>query len=250
MRAKVRQLGFRVVRHGLRSIRIHPPRIVFIMGHMRSGSTLLMHILLSNPEFIGCGERSVAYRFADDLDKLEIAARRSQSSLLRQVSYVVDQINHDEFTPDPDLLQSEQIRCIFLIREPEEAIQSLLRITRQSSDPWSVERAIDYYVGRLKTLAAFHEKAGRRAIGLTYSDLVDHSPKTLKRLTSFLAPSSPLRPEYSIHSFTGRRGDTSERIRLGRIARGTFEATFAISECQRQRLNEAYRACLGGFTNK
>jgi hypothetical protein len=245
--AQLRQLGFRVVRQGLRSVGIRPPQIVFIMGHMRSGSTLLMHILISNPELIGYGERNVPYRADDDLDELEIAARRSQRSLLRGVSYVVDQINHDEFTPAPELFKSERIRCIFLIREPEEAIQSLLRLTQPSSDPWPVERAIDYYVGRLNSLTALRDRVRGRAIAVTYSELVDHAPETLKRLSFFLSLASPLEPEYSIQPFTGRRGDTSERIRSGRIARGNFEPTFPISESQRNRVNEAYRSCLMHF---
>src|SRR5262249_22212118 len=143
--------------------------------------------------------------------------------------------------------KSERISCIFLIREPEEAIQSLLRLTEPSSDPWSVERAIDYYVGRLKSLTTFRERAGSRAIALTYRDLVDHIQETLKGLTSFLSLPSPLQPEYSIRTFTGRRGDTSERIRSGRIVRGPFQSRFPISECQRQHLNEAYKSCLGNF---
>src|SRR5262249_7915 len=151
------------------------------------GSTLLLHLLISNPELIACGERNAPYRSADDLDKLEIAARRSQQSLFRQVSYVVDQINHDEFTPNPVLFESERTRCIFLIPEPEEGIQGLLGLTEPSSDPWSVERAIDYYVGRLKSLTAFRERTGSRAIALTYRDLVDHIPETLKGLTAFLS---------------------------------------------------------------
>src|SRR5215470_14567177 len=112
VRAQIRHLGFRVVRQTLRSLGVRPPRIVFIMGHMPSGTTLLLHLLISNPELIACGERNTAYRSADDLDKLEIAARQSQRSMFRQVSYVVDQINHDEFTPNPDLFKSERIRCI------------------------------------------------------------------------------------------------------------------------------------------
>ena len=99
-RAALRQLGFLAVRQSLRLIGIRPPRVLFIMGHMRSGSTLLMHLLVNHPQIIGCGERSVAYRSDDDLDKLELAARRSQHSLFRQVSYVVDQLNHDQFTPE------------------------------------------------------------------------------------------------------------------------------------------------------
>jgi hypothetical protein len=245
--AALRQLGFLAVRQSLRMIGIRPPRVLFIMGHMRSGSTLLMHLLVTHPEIIGCGERSVAYRSDDDLDKLELAARRSQHGLFRQVSYVVDQLNHDQFSPERDLLRSERVRCIFLIREPEETIRSLLHLTRASHDPWTVERAVEYYAARLKSLSACRQNLKSRSIALTYSDLVDSASAALPRLTSFLALASELQQEYAIQPFTGRRGDPSERIRLGRIQRGTLQTSFQLSKFQRQRALEAYRSCLASL---
>jgi hypothetical protein len=246
-RAALRQLGFLAVRQSLRLIGIRPPRVLFIMGHMRSGSTLLMHLLVNHPQIIGCGERNVVYRSDDDLDKLELAARRSQHSLFRQASYVVDQLNHDQFTPERDLLRSERVRCIFLIREPEETIRSLLHLTRSSRDPWTVERAVEYYVARLNSLRTCGLRLKGRSIALTYGDLVDSAPAALQRLASFLALASELQQKYAIQPFTGRRGDPSERILLGRIQRGTLQTSFQLPDFQRQRVLEAYRSCFANF---
>jgi hypothetical protein len=247
VRAQIRQSGFLLVRRSLRWAGIREPRVVFIMGHMRSGSTLMMHILISNPGLIGCGERGVPYRSADDLDKLEIASRRMQRSLLRQVLYVVDQINHDHLTPDPGLFQLERLRFIFLIRDPEETIRSLIHLSKSSPQPWSVEKAVDYYVTRLNSLAKFSKDLGNRSIALTYSDLVDRPPATLQRIGSFLSLPSELREEYTLQPFTGRRGDRSERIRLGRIMRMNPQTSLRLSDYQRQRADEAFRTCLANL---
>src|SRR5690349_1527697 len=160
--APLRRMGFRLIRMVLRYSGIRAPRVVFILGHMRSGSTLLTHILLTNPAFIGCGERNTAYRSAEDLDKLEIAARLEQRKIFREIPYVADQLNHDKFMPDPEFLQCERIRGIILLREPEETIQSLLNLTKPHSDRWPVERAVDYYVGRTHSLATYADILGER----------------------------------------------------------------------------------------
>jgi hypothetical protein len=217
------------------------------MGHMRSGSTLLTHILLMNRAFIGCGERNVAYRSAEDLDRLEIAARMEQRQIFSQVQYVVDQLNHDKFIPDPELLRCERIRGIFLLRDAEETIQSLLNLTKPYSDDWPVERAVDYYVRRTNSLTAYADILGERAIALTYADLVDRTPAALRRIESFLDLKSELRPEYSMQPFTGKRGDPSDGIRLGRIERRAAQTVVLTPESEVRRATEAYRSCLSRF---
>jgi hypothetical protein len=214
---------------------------------MRSGSTLLTHILLTNPAFIGCGERNVAYRSAEDLGRLEIAARLGQRRIFRQVPYLVDQLNHDKFIPDPELLRCERIRGILLLRDAEETIQSLLNLTKPYSNDWPVERAVDYYVRRTDSLAAYADILGERAIALTYADLVDRTPAALRRIESFLDLASELQPLYSMQPFTGKRGDPSDSIRLGRIERRTAQAVFPTREGEVRRATDAYRSCLSRF---
>jgi hypothetical protein len=189
----------------------------------------------------------VAFRSEEDFDRLEIAARLEQRRLFRQVPYVVDQLNHDKFTPDPELLRCERVRGVFLLRDAEETIQSLLNLTKPYSNDWPIERAVDYYVRRTNSLAAYASILGERAMALTYADLVDRTPATLRRIESFLDLRSELRPEYSIQPFTGKRGDPSAGIRLGRIERRTAYAVVPTPESEVRRAAEAYRSCLSRF---
>ncbi len=167
------QLSLFLARRALRSFGVAPLPAVFIMGHMRSGSTLLLHILMTHPEIIGCGERNTPYRSSIDLDKLEIASRVARRAPFRPVRYAIDQINHDKFTPNADLLGDERLRCIFLIRKPKATIESIVNLSRTYYEPWTVQRAVDYYSQRLQTLAEYATRlgSGNEVLGLTYNDL-------------------------------------------------------------------------------
>jgi hypothetical protein len=186
------------------------------MGHMRSGSTLLLHILLTNPRIISCGERNAPYRSSEDLDKLEIFARVAQRAPFRRVRYVVDQVNHNHITPNLELLRSKRVRCIFLIRDPASTIRSILELTENFYKPWTTQRAVDYYCGRMETLAEY-AALGIRIEALTYNDLLFDTPSTLRRLESFLNLDRQLQEDYTIQRFTGKRGDPSRKIFSGRI---------------------------------
>jgi hypothetical protein len=221
------------------------------MGHMRCGSTLLMHILLTSPEFIGCGERNAPYQSAVDLDKLELAARSQMRAPFRRARYVVDQINHDKFTPNENLLRSQRVRCIFLIRDPEHTIQSILHLTKEFYQTWPASRAVDHYVSRLQTLAAYAVALQGQSFSVTYEDLVDRTPAALQRLKEFLHLESELREEYALQPFTGRRGDPSENISSGRVLHERPpKQPFKIPEEEIQRAVAAYRVCLDALSIK
>ena len=222
-----------------------PLPAVFIMGHMRSGSTLLLHILITNPDLIGCGERNTPYNSTLDLDKLAIHARLAQRAPFRRVSYAVDQINHDHLTPNRELLNDDRVRLIFLTRDPASTIHSIVKLSRTFYDgAWTAERAVDYYCRRLQTLAELAEGAGRegRAIALGYDALVDDTATVLERLENFLEVEKPFSEQYAIQRFTGRRGDPSEKIRAGRIVQRRVEPHGAIPSPELERATEVYRA--------
>jgi hypothetical protein len=216
-----RRSGFLLCRAALRAFGVKAPQAVLILGHMRCGSTLLLHILLTNPEFIGCGERNSPYLSLEDLDKLEVASRIALRAPLRHVRYTVDQINHDHLTPDIELLRDERVRCVFLIRDPQPTIQSILNLTQTYYQPWTVARAVDYYSQRLQTLGGYAEQLNdrRKYLALTYDELVHDTARTLKRLEAFLCLKSELSDQYKIQTFTGVRGDPSGKIQNGHIVR-------------------------------
>ncbi len=217
---------------------------VLVMGHMRCGSTLLIHVLLANPDLIGCGERNVPYRGAQDFDKLEIASRVCQRAPFRRVRYAVDQINHDHLTPDPELLADRRVRCIFLIREPNPSIHSILNLTRKFYEPWTEAKAAGYYASRLDSLARYAGIVGRnRFLAMRYGDFVLETKLALRRLESFLSLDSPLHEHYSLQKFTGYRGDPTEMIRSGNIQRNRLASAPGISGDEFERASTAFRAC-------
>lgn len=239
-----RHCAFLLARATLRSLGARPATAVLIMGHMRAGSTLLTHVLLGHPDLIGCGERNAAYRSTTDLDKLEIASRMHRRAGLRRVRYAVDQVNHDLLTPEPGLLADERVRCIFLIRDPDPTIRSILELTRRYYEPWSEARAEDYYVSRLGTLARHADIIGRdRLVALTYGELVTQTQSALRRIESFLGLESPLHERYALQKFTGVRGDPAEKILSGRIQHADSIPGQAGQGKESPRASAAYKAC-------
>ncbi len=233
-----------MTRAAIRSLGVDPTTAVLIMGHMRCGSTLLMHLLLSHPDLIGCGERNAVYRGNVDLDKLEIASRRQQRALLSRVRYAVDQVNHDHLTPDPGLLADKRVQCVFLVREPESSIRSILELTRRFYEPWSESRAESYYTMRLQSLARLAGVIGRdRLVAMTYEELVADTGPALRRLEAYLGLESPLQERYTLQAFTGHRGDPTAKIRTGGIQRDRFDSVPGDPGPEFRHASAAFRAC-------
>ena len=205
----------------LNAIGVPPAQALLLMGHMRSGSTLLLHLLLTNPEIGGVGERNATYRSAIDLGRLVMTARLAGRAPLARLRYVVDQINHSKFTPDPTLFENPRVRIIFLLRRPQATIASLLELMRTHYQPWSVDQAVDYYVERLQTLAGYGDRLRQQehAALVTYDDLTDDPPDVLTQLQSFLGTSAGFSERYGVHEFTGKRGDPGPHITSGQIGR-------------------------------
>ena len=193
---------------------------LLVMAHMRSGSTLLHHLLISHPQIIGRGERNEVFANSRDLDRLKLDVHLHQGRLFRVHRFVADQINHDRFLTSEALLNHPHVRPIFLIREPQASIASMVRVLGRHYGT-TVEQATEYYADRLKTLTRYAGQIAdpSQAFFLTYGDLVLNTEATLRELQSFLGLSTPLTEEYQVFDFTGSRGDPSPQIRSGRIQR-------------------------------
>jgi len=206
----------------LGAVGVPRPRCLLIMGHMRCGSSLLTHLLLTHPAVASVGERNRAYRRSRDLSWLHLEARLAARRWRRPIGYVVDQVNHDRFTPNPGMLGQARVSLVFMLREPRASIASLLELSRRFyRDSWSEARATDYYVGRLATLARVAEAlpdAGHATL-VEYESLVDAPESTLDRLRGFLGLEGAFSLTYDAQAFTGLRGDPGPLIRSGRIQR-------------------------------
>ncbi len=231
---------------GLEAVGVTKPAALLILSHMRSGSTLLLHLLMTNPEISAVGERGKVYACQADRARLHIAARLAHGLPVQHLRYVADQVNHDYLTPNACFLREAEFRVLFLLRQPEATIASIVDVYRRYHPlPWSVSRAVDYYVQRLETLARLGAALPRRtsAALIRYEDLTACPDETLEALRGFLQLARGFSRTYRIHRFTRTHGDPGPNIATGRILSSTPGAAIDLSEYESQRISNAYAQC-------
>jgi hypothetical protein len=222
------------------------PAILLLLGHMRSGSTLMLHLLMTNREVSAAGERGVAYASRADLARLAMAVRMKQGSPFRLLRYVTDQVNHNHLTPSGELLQDRRVRILFLLRRPKPTIMSIVHLYRTyHPQSWSVPRAVDYYVERLQGLRSLAEALHPAAYAalIEYETLTADPDQTLRALQSFLGLRHGFSRSYETHAFTGTHGDPGPHIAAGRILTAAGTAEVDIDESELERADRAYDQC-------
>ena len=218
----------------------HRYRYVFILGHMRSGSTLLAHILANHPDFVGAGESHISYQTADDLSKLVLVTCEQLHRPILRETYIVDQINHP-YVANEALLSERVYRCIILIREPEATLRSMVKLLKCEE-----KEALDLYVKRLDPLIQYGLLLRGRAMLVEYDHLIDHTEETLAAITGFFGLNSPLTPNYATHRMTARVpgfGDPSTNIKTGRVVRTSSHDDITISNDTLIAGASAFRKC-------
>jgi hypothetical protein len=199
-----------------------PQEYAFILSHMRSGSSLLAHILASNPEILGYGESMTRYSTARDFDLLALkaAVMLRRFPLKGSERYLLDKLLHNVLLSPAamGLLICHDVRLVFLLRSPEESIASLVRSLDNTR-----EQAVQYYVDRLNVLHRYAEQVprGYPAVVFTYHQLVHETELIFRVLRSILELRVPLSERYKLLPTTGQPGigDFSDNIRAGRILR-------------------------------
>jgi hypothetical protein len=220
------------------------PNYLFVLGHMRAGSSLLTRLLTSNPGIAGYGELHLAYHKKQDFRALVGKVLSAERKLRPNSQYVMDKLLHD-YLLDPanlQILRSDRMRLIFLVRQPEQSLQSLV-----ASFGYSPEKACDYYVGRLLTLTdyAVQLAPSKSCVALTYQDIVNRTQDTFDLLEKHLGLAEPLQEEFEI--IPSNRGvDPSQNLKTGRILRNNKVAlhTAQIDGNLVARGREAFDCCL------
>lgn len=220
---------------------------LLVMSHMRSGSSLLTHLLFNNPEIAGYGETHTTYRSHNDLYVLLAKVSYQLRTLPRLPAsrYILDKLLHNILlTPDGlELFAHEDTRTIFLLRDPQQALASVI-----STLDYSVDGAVRYYSDRLSALTRYAQAmpASMPAFALTYRQLVEETDLSLAALTSFLELKIPLTSEYQVHRLTGQPGvgDISENIFAGRVlAQPSRDTEVSIPASSLAIAQREYEAC-------
>jgi hypothetical protein len=190
---------------------------------MRSYSSLLCHILNSNPEVAGYVELHESYTTSLDLFKLTMRVRELTGEQLQSGQYLLDKLLFN-YEISEQMLARDDIVMLFTIREPEKAIRSIIAMGRKRNKPdWKSRpaRVVDYYSRRL---ARMTEVAAARPHGTLFFEadqLIDDTSTVLRELDRFLGLRVPLRAEYQTFEYSGtpKFGDPSKWITEGRIVR-------------------------------
>lgn len=225
--------------------------VIFLLGHMRSGSSLLAHVLASHSSIVGVGETHTRYDGPESFADLWFEVARLSRRYPHNVRFVLDKILHNEHIRRPGLLSNPRVHCVFILREPMGTIASLIARLDfcSASNP---EPAVRYYIERLAELSRWAQQASRSRPPclILYDELLAEPEGVLQSLSRGLGLSPPLSPEYRTIPATGHWGigDGSENISAGRIFDPDRLPQIALSKEQRERASEAFSATAAGIS--
>lgn len=210
------------------AFRSRPYRFFLVLSHMRSGSSLLSHLLVTNPEIIGYGETHIGYASPADFKTLlkkvywqaqEFRTPAHLVNLRMHHRYAMDKLLHDNKLMEPQLLQSDRVYSLFLLRQPERSLASIADLKPH----WSEQKVLAYYTGRLATLVDYAQliDSPERALMLSYEQLLYETGAVMAVLQRFLQTAVPFQEEYNILKTTGMKGvgDSKGNIQAGKIVR-------------------------------
>lgn len=207
---------------------------IFLLSHMRGYTSLLSHILGSHPEISGYAEASNSYHTALDLLKLRCMAFY-HGNYKPDCRYFLDKILHNKFQISDAVLKRDDIRYVFMIRQPLATVKSTVAlrlkkkpqqasINRYHLRPATVEQVMSQYIDRLRMLATLGDRlhrCGKQALIIRAEDLVQDARPVLDAIEEYLDLRTALDQHYSVFDRTGASGfgDTSDFIRKGKIER-------------------------------
>ena len=194
---------------------------IFIIGHMRAGTSLLTHILQSNKEIEGVGETHMKYTGKNDHLKLYQQLLIKQRKLLIRKRFILDKILHRNYIIDNKIFNSDRTKIIVIVRDSEASLKSLISMKLMKERGWNVEQVNTYYVRQLQYIKEYVKNFPKKeqVFFLTYSELVNDSAAVLGAMSKFLDLKEPLTTEYQTNRNTGKRsyGDLSSNIKSGKI---------------------------------
>lgn len=200
---------------------------IFLLSHMRAFTSLLGHILGSNPQVNGYFEMHLSYEDASATARqLELLER--SDGLKSGSRYVFDKLLHNDYRLRPERLDLAGTKILVALREPDPTIRSIVSLFRKKgpgelyAEPAEAAR---YYTGRLGALADFCEAWAGRYCYFDAETLQSAAGRLLPALSRWLELEIPLTERYEIFSRTGMAGsgDSSPTIRSGRISRSASD---------------------------
>lgn len=220
-------------------------KYLFVCSHMRSRSSVLSHILGSNPRICGYKELHQPYIGPMSLLRMRLKLAIDLSPDFKN-KYLLDKILNNYEISDAILVKA-QPKILFLLREPEETIKSIINMGQRTGVKLykNPEKVTSYYCKRLQSLEALSFKAGEGNLYIDSKDLVDDSKNTLEKIGNWLQLEEPLKTTYSTFRDTGviAYGDPLEDIKSGVLKATVGHPHIQIPEYLLKEAKEAYQKC-------
>lgn len=238
--------------------RSQPYRILFILSHMRSGSSLLTHILNSNPDIIGYGETHIQYASEADFKRLmlkvywqaqDFRTIKDIIKLRMHQKYILDKVLHNNKFLADDFLVSENLYSIFLLREPKRTLASIAELKPHLSE----QQVLEYYAKRLSMLEHYANliNSKKRSLFITHEQLLKDTDLVFETLKNFLETRQGFSENYQLLKTTGMRdvGDHKGNIKAGRIIRTPRKLETQVSPNIEEKGMECFAQCCATLSN-
>ncbi len=197
---------------------------IFLFSHMRGYTSLLSHILGSNPEIKGYSEMHQSYRSTFGLLRLRYFSKLTTNSL-EVPRFLYDKLLHNKYQVSKKILNQRNVYPIIMIREPESTIKSIINMGEKMTKVvgWyrKPNEVVKYYEKRLLRLQTIAKRANGEALFIEGHQLIDFPKETLTTVSNYLQLNEPLSESYDTFSLTGSigAGDPSDNIKTGKIVK-------------------------------
>ncbi len=119
--------------------------------------------------------------------------------MFKKCKFIVNQVNHHSVTPNLKVVISKTNKHLLLIRNPEDTLSSMIKLSDSVNQPMSQEAVTAIYIERLEYLKKMTNLIDPlNWVFICYDDLLNNSEENLKNLTNFLALKKPLKKEYQL----------------------------------------------------
>lgn len=197
-------------------------QFLFILGSPRSGTTLLGHLLATNPEITFFGESHLCYR--DDSSFYYLKEMLKNHLSVDETRYWCDKILYPKHIEYGHFFTHPNHRFLLLLRHPSAILRSMMLRNRFNSSQFletKRESILIQSMAMMERALAAGPGNGKRCV-VFYEDLVTTPDRVLDSITRFLDLRQPIEQEYSALPSTGvwGIGDGSDRIKSGKLQAG------------------------------
>lgn len=227
-------------------------KYLFVVSHMRSRSSVLSHILGNNPEVCGYKELHQSYKGPLSLINMQIELVKDLKCKLSN-KYLLDKLLNN-FTITDEILNNTKPKILFLLREPETTIKSIINMGHKTGVSWCKDplKVTEYYCKRLRNMEKLYNRAGSGNLIIDSDKLVENADATLKKISFWLDLKEPLKTTYTTFKDTGviGFGDPLENIKSGVLQPTKSYPNIIIPEHLLNKAEGSYKKCKAILFNK